>query len=253
MGYIARNGEVPLIVSRLSVANGGAEFRCFCLRRDMIWLGSRCGLCLGTACGSSRLMLECAAYSGSNKVVVTARSRFCKGRKGFQPTVIQSGCSRRCAFVALCSYMPAVWHESMKSCKSSKTRSMITTSSASPTASTRFASPSTSPTPAATEPTLLAPLSIFLFPPHHFPLPLQTLCLKLFRALLNAHIRLLEICWESRVGAVFTLWPSWTETAQVERTYLLLLVVLERAMWAQWAEAAVVMWTRWALGLRVDV
>lgn len=43
------------------------------------------------------------------------------------------------------------------------------------------------------------------------------------------------------------------ETAEVERAQLLLLVVLQRTMWAERAEASVVVWTRRALGLWVDV
>lgn len=52
---------------------------------------------------------------------------------------------------------------------------------------------------------------------------------------------------------VLALWPSRTESTQVERTYPLLLVMFERAMWAERTKATVVMWTRGSFGFRINV
>jgi hypothetical protein len=43
------------------------------------------------------------------------------------------------------------------------------------------------------------------------------------------------------------------EAAEVKRTYLLLLVVFERAVWAKWAESTVVVWAGRPLSFGVDM
>jgi hypothetical protein len=44
-----------------------------------------------------------------------------------------------------------------------------------------------------------------------------------------------------------------TESSQVELAQLFFLVVFQCADWAKWAEASIVVGTRWPLGLRIDV
>lgn len=55
------------------------------------------------------------------------------------------------------------------------------------------------------------------------------------------------------MGTVLAAFALWTEAAQVKRAQLVFLVVLQRAVWAEWAEAAVVVWARGALGIGVQV
>ena len=122
-----------------------------------------------------------------------------------------------------------------------------------PSTSTLLAVPIT-PKPTPTLMSIpLVPLPLLLFPLHHLALTLQLLRLKLLSALLHTRLRFLEISRIPRVSTVLAAFPLWTKPAQVKRTQLVFLVVLQRTVWTEWTEAAVVVWARGALSIWVQM
>jgi hypothetical protein len=128
-----------------------------------------------------------------------------------------------------------------------------TTSTTSPPPTSLLVIPITSEAPATAMSVSFVSLPLFLLPPHHLSLPLQTLCLELLRALFYPHLRLLEICGKPSMRAVTAALSFWTEATKIERAQLLLLVVFECAVGTQRAESAIVVWTRGSLGFGIDV
>jgi hypothetical protein len=63
----------------------------------------------------------------------------------------------------------------------------------------------------------LISFTLLLFSLHHFSLSLCTLCLNLLRALLHAHLGLLQICGISSMCAILAVPAFRTEAAEVER------------------------------------
>jgi len=94
----------------------------------------------------------------------------------------------------------------------SKVSTSSTTTSSSPP-SPLLAIPIAPKTATTLVPIPLVPLALLLLSPHHLPLALQLLCLKLFRALLHTYLRFLKIRGEPGMRPILAALAFWAESA----------------------------------------